>query len=318
MTVMCEQHTISVYVGRDPTRTQTLRNIFAREMARRFAELIHVIRISVDANDAFGLRVYQMEPAWPNFFNFPRSSDKVAAFMSWLDEQVERGILDVRDITQVGRSIDAAWTNKFIFDSYKRGVIRARQELRNAGYDVPSIDSTGGVEMSMSVPVHLDRLGLLYTRVFSDLKGITDAMDVQISRVLTQGIADGDNPRLLARKLVSTINGKGVGDLGVTDTLGRFIPAARRAELLARTEIIRAHHQAMIQEYKNWAVEGFIVKAEWVTAGDHRVCPKCAPLEGRVFTLEQVWNMIPVHPLCRCIALPFRQSLSTGRLRRGL
>jgi hypothetical protein len=78
----------------------------------------------------------------------------------------------------------------------------------------------------------------LFTRVFSDLKGITSAMDAQISRVLAQGIADGDGPALLARKLVATINGTKMGDLALTDTLGRFIPATRRAMILARTEII--------------------------------------------------------------------------------
>jgi len=131
-------------------------------------------------------------------------------------------------------------------------------------------------------------------------------MDTQISRVLAQGMADGDNPRLLARKLIATINGTGMGELAITDTLGRFIPAARRAEMLARTEIIRAHHNATIQEYRNWAVEGVKVKAEFVTAGDDRVCDRCAALEREVFTLDRIEGMIPLHPNCRCCAIPFK------------
>jgi SPP1 gp7 family putative phage head morphogenesis protein len=154
----------------------------------------------------------------------------------------------------------------------------------------------------MSGPFHADRVGLLYTRTFNGLKGITDAMDNQISQVLAQGLADGDNPRLLAKKLTSTISGP-FGDLGITDTLGRFIPAERRAQTLARTEVIRAHHQATIQEYKNWAAERVKVKAEWVTAG-YNVCPECAALEGQVFKLTEIENMIPVHPNCRCVAIP--------------
>jgi len=144
----------------------------------------------------------------------------------------------------------------------------------------------------------MDRIGLLYGRTFSGLKGITAAMDTQISRVLAQGMADGDGPRLLARKLIATINGTGMGELAITDTLGRFIPAARRAEMLARTEIIRAHHNATIQEYRNWAVEGVKVKAEFVTAGDDRVCDRCAALEREVFTLDRIEGMIPLHPNC--------------------
>jgi len=130
-------------------------------------------------------------------------------------------------------------------------------------------------------------------------------MDQQISRVLTQGMGDGDGPRLLARKLNAVIRGGGA-DLGITDALGRFIPAERRAEVLARTEVIRAHHQAMIQEFKNWKVQGITVMAEFRTAGDNRVCYECSLNEGKFYTLQQAENLIPVHPQCRCMALPAR------------
>jgi SPP1 gp7 family putative phage head morphogenesis protein len=79
--------------------------------------------------------------------------------------------------------------------------------------------------------------------------------------------------------------------------------------MLARTEIIRAHHIATIQEYRNWGVEGITVKGEWKTAGDDRVCSKCEQLEGKIFTLDEIEPMIPLHPLCRCIALPYIEEL---------
>jgi len=148
--------------------------------------------------------------------------------------------------------------------------------------------------------------GVLYSRTFSELKGITSQMDTQISRVLSQGIADGQHPTQLAKLLTRTISGP-VGDLSIKDTLGRFIPAERRAQTLARTEIIRAHHQATIQEYMNWGAEGVKVRAEWSTAG-FRVCPDCLNLEGQVFELDVMMNMIPLHPNCRCIALPTKKS----------
>ena len=47
-----------------------------------------------------------------------------------------------------------------------------------------------------------------------------------------------------------------------------------------------------------------IVKAEWMTAGDDRVCPICASLQGQVFSLDEIEPLIPRHPNCRCIALP--------------
>ena len=294
----------------DPTHTTSLRNAFARAMKRRFIELSKVIITSVNTNDCFGLRregvhTLQMTPATPESFAFARSQQKVEAFMKWMREQVDKGILTVGEFRQIGDAVEKAWSDLYIHDSYKRGVIRARYELKKAGINVPSIEDVGGINAILMGPVHMDRLGLLFTRVYNDLKGITAAMDMQISRVLAQGIADGDGPAFLARKLISTINGTKMGDLGITDTLGRFIPAQRRAEILARTEIIRAHHVAMIQEYRNWGLEGVFVQAEWRTAGDDRVCTKCSPMEGKIYTLDEIEGLIPYHPNCRCLALPF-------------
>lgn len=302
----------------DPTHTTFLRNVFARNMNKRFTKLRGIIRKAIVEEDCFvmmrgsgGFSVMEllapaidkMFPPGRHAFDFPRSGDKVAAFMDWLKKQEQIGILETTRMPQLGTATEEAWTNIYIKDSYQRGVLRARYEMKGAGYDVPSMDQTGGIEIAMMAPPHVERLGLLYTRIFSDLKGITDTMDMQISRVLAQAMADGKNPREIARLLTRTISGP-VGDLGITDTLGRFIPAQRRAMLLARTETIRSHHQSMIQEYKNWGLEGVRVKAEWKTAGDGRVCDECASLEEEVYTLDEVQNMIPLHPQCRCIALP--------------
>lgn len=309
----CNHQHLSAYadISRyDPTRTTSLRDQFAREMTKRFVGLRGVIRKAIVDQDVFGLTsssnviaLVQFTVPRKDAFAFPRSADKVQAFMSWLRQQEQLGILEVREFQQVGAGVERAWTNKYIESAYQRGVIRARAEMRKAGHRVPTIAETGGVNIAMTTPIHADRVGLLFTRTFNDLKGITDAMDSQISRVLAQAMAEGKGPREIARLLTRTITGP-VGDLGLTDTLGRFIPAQRRAKMLARTEVIRAHHQATIQEYRNWAVEGVIVKAEFITAGDDRVCEECLALEGQVYTLKEAEGLIPVHPRCRCITLP--------------
>jgi len=294
----------------DPTHTTTLRNAFAKAMNKRFDELTLFVKKAVVDQDCFGLSstdmmVQQMTPPYWQQFASGSSAEKVEEFMKWMQEQVNKGILDVRVMWQLGNAVDSHWMNLYLYDSYKRGVIRARYELRKAGYDVSTIDDSGGIDSVMSLPFHVDRLGLIYTRAYNELKGVTDAMAQQISRVLAQGIADGDGMRLLARKLVSTINGTGMGDLGITDSLGRFIPAKRRAEMIARTEVIRAHHLANVMEYRNWGLLGLRVQAEWRTAGDDRVCERCSALEGKVFTLDEIEWKLPLHPNCRCIALPY-------------
>jgi SPP1 gp7 family putative phage head morphogenesis protein len=306
---MCEVTTYGPLVrySYDPTRTTTLRNAFARNMRKRFRALTTVIQEAIVQQDVFGLSVQvnaDLRPPGYHAFDFPRLTQKVDAFMQWLRVQEELGILEIGHFTRLGGAIEDAWTNIYILDSYKRGVIRARSEMKKAGYRVPRVEESGGIEAILGAPFHVDAVGYVYTRAFSQLVGITAAMDTQISQVLAQGLVDGDHPTRLARKLISTINGAGAGDLGITDTLGRFIPAQRRADMLARTEIIRAHHTANIQEYMNWRAMGVAVLAEWSTSGGNRVCAICADLEGRRFELEEIQNMIPRHPMCRCVALP--------------
>jgi len=133
--------------------------------------------------------------------------------------------------------------------------------------------------------------GVLYTRTFNDLKGITKAMDTQISRVLAEGISEGKNSREVARMLVDRVN-----KIGIT-----------RAKTLARTEIQRAHHHANINEYEAAGLNGVVVKAEWETGVNP--CEICAVLQGEVFTLQEIRGMIPVHPNCACIALPYQPGI---------
>jgi len=307
---MCEVQTYATIdrYSFDPTRTTTLRNAFARAMRKRFVALTRVIREAVVQQNVFGLDTIEVhaELQSPGYraFDFPRLSQKVDAFMQWLRLQESKGLIETSTFTRLGGAIENAWTNIFIVDSYKRGVIRARTEMKKAGYNVPTVAESGGIDVIMSSPFHVDAVGYVYTRAFEQLQGITAAMDTQISQILAQGLIDGDHPSLLARKLIATINGTGAGDLGITDTLGRYIPAQRRADMLARTEVIRAHHMANIQEYKNWRALGVSVRAEWSTSGGSRVCAICEGLDGKQFDLEEIENMIPQHPMCRCMALP--------------
>jgi SPP1 gp7 family putative phage head morphogenesis protein len=311
--------TIDIYnetfrMNYDPTHTTALRNAFARDMKKRFNELASMVIKSVDTNDCFGLKKkplfsYQMTPAMEGAFNYSRSQEKIEAFMIWLKQQVDKGIITVAQYQQVGSAIEGAWTNMYIIDSYKRGVARARYEMTSAGMVIPSIEASGGIEAVMNTLIHMDRVGILFTRTFNELKGVTEAMSNTISQILAQGMIDGDSPRLLARKIASAITGEGLGELGITDKLGRFIPAKRRAEMIARTEIIRSHSEGLLMEFRNWGVFGVSVKSEFITAGDARVCPQCGEYEGKVFTLDEASGIIPMHPNCRCTWLPYIEEL---------
>lgn len=298
---------ITNYSQYDPTMTTSLRNAFSRKMNGKFNELIKVVRKAVVDQDCFGLKdikTHQMDIPPSRAFAFARSQDKIEIFMLWLKRQVDKGVLSITEYRQIGTAIEKEWTDMYVYDSYKRGVMRARMEMVAAGMAVPSIAASGGIEGILSAPFHIDRVGILFTRTFTELQGVTDTMASLMSRVLAQGMIDGDNPYIIARKLRAVIDGTDAGVLGVTDQIGRFIPAKRRAEMIARTEIIRAFNIAKLQEYKNWGVLGISVKAEWRTVLDDKVCPQCASMEGEVFPIEESWGLLPAHPNCRCTFFP--------------
>ena len=227
----------------DPTRTLTLRKTLISALNKRFRALKGLINESIVTNDCFGASITINDAANPGEFAFLTDPEKVQQFMEWFSKSITLGVLELSNTERIGTAVNAFWLNQYITTSYKKGMQRARSELANAGYAVPSSRS---IALDFDLPIHQGRVGLLYTRAYKGLKGITDEVDKQVSGVLAQGMAEGKGPREIARE----INGK-------IDSIGKY-----RATLLARTEIIRAHHYATIQEYKNWGAVGVTVLAE--------------------------------------------------------
>jgi SPP1 gp7 family putative phage head morphogenesis protein len=87
--------------------------------------------------------------------------------------------------------------------------------------------------------------------------------------------------------------------------------SVRRAGALARVEVIRAHANAQLDAFELLGIKKVGLKAEWHTAGDEKVCPKCKPLEGAVFTIAQARGLIPRHVNCRCCWLPIIKQRET-------
>jgi SPP1 gp7 family putative phage head morphogenesis protein len=268
----------------DPTRTISLRNYFARDMKRRFNELITVLKKSIITNDCFGLHpisIFQMIPASQNSMAYKDSSEKLALFALWLQDQIDRGIINIGTFNIVGTGIQNAWMNPYIRDAYERGVIRARQELRKVVKEIPTIDESGGIRITMQNPKHNDLIALLYIRIVNELKGLTESMKASILYILAQGITAGDSAEVLAEKLSA------------------IVPLAR-AEMIARTAIIMAFAEGQLTEFENWGIKEVSLLIEWQTVGDEKVCLRCAKHEGEVFTIAEARGKIPLHPNCRC------------------
>lgn len=287
---MCNKHslTANAELRRDPSRTTTLRQKFEADAKRRFTHIKRAVARKVREADAFGLRTNRGE------FEFTRTADKVSGFMAWLHEQEVAQGLTIRQGTPLTQAAEQNWANTYVQTAYVRGLNQAGARLRKAGATV----EPRWIDAAFRRPIHADRLGIAYTRTFTELQGITATMDQQISRVLAEGLAGGAGPADIAR----AINNR-VDKIGVT-----------RARMLARTEVINAHADATLNTYVEAGLEGVDVVAEWLTAND--ACPECVALEeGGPYSIERARGMIPVHPNCRCAWAPLVRGGSGIELR---
>ncbi len=137
-------------------------------------------------------------------------------------------------------------------------------------------------------PVAKDKIQILAASSYTHLEGVTNEMSTKIVRTLTDGLVQGKSPKTIAADLV-----KNVQDIG-----------KRRAELIARTEIVRAHAEGQLNTFEALGVEDLGVSAEWDITGDKKVCKQCKPLDGVTFSVNQARGMLPRHPRCRCAWLP--------------
>lgn len=262
----------------DPTRTTTLRQQFEADVKRRFKRVSRAIREAVGEEDGFGLKANRGQ------FEFPRSDDKISAFMDWLQDMEYDEVLEVRRGVGSQRSNAPAWTDLYIQSAYQKGLAQSAARMRKQGADV----APEWVTESFTRPFHVDRVALAYTRTFRELEGITDAMDQQISRVLAEGLSEGRGPMDIARSMIDRVE-----KVGIT-----------RARMLARTEVIRSHADASLNVYEEADAIGVQVEAEFSTANDDQVCEECRALEGKTYPLSEARGMIPVHPNCRCAFIP--------------
>lgn len=264
----------------DPTRTATLRRKFETELIARFERLKVKLRKYLLTDDKLELKALVGNAR----FKFNARPERIEEFRKWLATQVEDEILGDPNTNET------AWWDRFIAEGYRQGAGRAFDDTMKPyarGYA-----KTGGVsdfykgtkyqflQSSFAQPETVEKVQLLASRVFTELKGVTDAMSQKMTRDLTEGLSKGDNPLTIAKQLASGV-----------DSVGEV-----RARAIARTEIVRAHNEGQLDALEGLGVEEVGVMVEWSTAMN--ACPLCTPLEGVTITLKEARGMLPRHPNC--------------------
>jgi len=97
---------------------------------------------------------------------------------------------------------------------------------------------------------------------------------------------------------------KGIAEGRATDSMVqdmrlRLGVVKSRADVIVRTETLRAYNDASNNYYAN---QGIDLVMYYATADD-RSCPYCAPRAGKIYKRQEI--KVPLHPRCRCFLSPW-------------
>lgn len=232
------------------------------------------------ADDAFGLKK-QTFIVRNEDWSFQTSDQQLESFEKWLQDEVEK-------------EFSGDWWKGYIDEGYRKGFGRSFDDMKGLGGSDDAFEQgrfQGTKEeflrSAFGQAVTKEKLDLIMMRVMTDLVGVTDGMALRLKRILIDGMIAGKDPRSIARDLRRQLD-----------------ISRRRAETIARTEIIRAHAEGQLDLLERMGAKKLKVQVEWLTSGDDRVCQQCADQEGKVFEFEEARNRIPLHPNCRCAWMP--------------
>jgi len=307
----------------DPSRTTSLRRAFMTEISKRLTLVKRALRKLVAEEDVFGLALTTLRNSsvrntrWA----FHTTPQQVQLFEAWIKKLLAAKLLNGHTLLEElgeGKSLpemllsDLYW-EKYAALGYAQGAGRVFDETKAKAYAGVKWTKEQQafyrgtkqqfLQSAFGQPVAKEKLQLLAGRVFTELKGITDRMAQVITRELVEGMARGEGPHAMARRMVK----QGIG------TKKRGIQS--RALTIARTEIIRAHAEGQLDAFEQMGVEEIGVAVEWSTSG-FEVCPACRAMEGVVLTTKEARGLIPRHPNCRCAFTPANVGESTkGQIR---
>lgn len=295
----------------DPSKTATLRSKMMRDGRRRLRKLAKEVHQLLVVEDAFGLldkhrpltsstSIPVLESRSPsnevsedvrplridvkNRWRFQSDDQKIASFNQWMQRQLDSGLLELEGGGE-------KWTDSYVNSAYRKGTVRAYTQSHSKAMAKSPDFYYGSREQflidSFAQPETMSKLRMLGTRPWESLKGISSHVSAEANRIAVEGLAAGRHPHEISKRIVDVIGGE-----------------EWKVDRIARTEIIAAHAEGQLDAFDRLGIKEVSGMAEWMTAGDSRVCDLCFPLEGMVIPIDEARGMLPRHPNCRCAWAP--------------
>ena len=183
--------------------------------------------------------------------------------------------------------------------AFKKGIYQGIEEFATAQmpfYKDLKPDGIDRLTTSLFTLIDIDALDFMTNYNLVLVGDIGRELESGIKRTILTGITSGKGVRDIVRDMGGIIEDKESFRHAGSKV---FTKAQYRMEMIARTEVLRAHNQGRIKFHKQVGVQ----KLEWLTMEDERMCPVCGGLDGKQFDIDHLPN-IPAHPMCRCSLLP--------------
>jgi hypothetical protein len=285
----------------DPTHTRKVWSSMADRAESALRRLGQTIGDRIIRENTFG--IIPDRPAVN--YEFKHEQDHLDRFMQWLQREEDKGILEIVERADAPRTLGrsagvvfpAPWTSVYVDTAYQKGIRTADVKIQALGIEGFTSASAypGGMKALFNSPVHADRLASVYSRPFEELKTVTremnDAIQARLAEELrsgvAQGLAEGKNPNVIASEMVKDVDAI-ISRIGIN-----------RARMIARTETLRANHEANVSEYQRAErdLDGYHLLADWLLGAFP--CDLCIEnYEGSPYTIEEIDSMIPAHPYC--------------------
>ena len=240
--------------------------------------------LSVDPSRTVGLRRTAVAELRRRFAALARSLPAdPTAMRDYLREAGARRLTE-------GEGSDDYWMTPFLRTSYGRGIDRAFVGVRSQSPEGGRnpLFRQGAKDQFRDIISGGEGFGDLDDLSRTGMQSILDHIRTKASQAITKGRRSKKSAKVIRDEVTAEIRKA----LNV-----RAIP-------LVMDGIVGAAAEGQLDAFQARGITKVKVDAELVTAGDDRVCPKCAPLEGKVYSIRQARGVIPLHPRCRCAWRP--------------
>lgn len=171
-------------------------------------------------------------------------------------------------------------------DEYLLAFRRLLSRSTTFGLDLAAQLSSSVTSSQVSVTVPLEAVTAAARTARGYLERHGNTFSTTAAEVLAQGIAEGRPTDEITKDLKRR--------LSVTKS---------RAEVIVRTESLRAHNEAS----RNYYTQNGIDLVMYFATSDDRSCPYCTAHAGNVFKRNAI--AVPRHPRCRCYLAPYSDSV---------